>query len=410
MDSRSASLATHAEVPSHAPHVAEQRTRWIVIVTLAMMAGELLVGWWSGSMALTADGWHMGTHAGALALTASAYWFARTHADNDAFAFGTGKVYALAGYTSGVLLGVVAVWMAVEGAIRLATPHTIEFDEALWVAVLGLLVNVGCALLLGHPDGHGHGHGHGAGDHPADQEGHHGRSRHHVPSDHAHHDHDHDHDHDHRNGHRHDHDHRNGHGHDLDHRDGHDHEVNVIPANAAYPSTAVVATTRHSPRSPHDSSLTVAPRAVDHNLRAAYLHIVADAVTSVLAIVALLLGRYVGWWFMDPVMGIIGGAVILSWSIGLCRQASRQLLDMTTSPQLETWIRNRLEEIDDVKVAGLHVWLLAPGKHGCVVSLRTARPRRVDHYHHALRSSKAISHLTIEIYDDRNEILGPANG
>lgn len=327
MDSHS--LGDHAHHATHdgVPVAAERRTLWVVAITLVMMVGELAVGWWSGSMALTADGWHMGTHAGALGLTAAAYWFARTRANHGAFTFGTGKVYALAGYTSGVLLGLVAVWMAVEGAVRLWRPHPIEFTEAIWVAVLGLLVNVGCALLLGHDHGDHHGH-----------------------------------------------DHADHHGHDHgDHR-GHDHGDH------------------------HGHGHGAGPHHQDHNLRAAYLHIVADAVTSVLAIAALLAGRYAGLWFMDPAMGIVGGAVILSWALGLCRQAAQQLLDVATLPGLEAWVRSQLEAIDDVRVADLHVWELGPRQVGCVVSLVTSTPRDVDHYRRVLLASRAIAHLTIELH------------
>jgi cation diffusion facilitator family transporter len=336
-------LGDHAHHATHhgAPHLAERRTRWVVLITILMMIGELLVGWWSGSMALTADGWHMGTHAGALALTALAYWFARTRANHDMFSFGTGKVYALAGYTSGLLLGIVALWMAIKGAYQLAHPHKIEFGEALWVATLGLFVNLGCALLLGHDEHHGRDHKHGALSTASTSDA-------------------------------------------RAHRHGalaHDHR--------------------------HDDHQTGGR---DHNLRAAYLHILADAVTSVLAIAALLLGRYAGLWFMDPAMGIVGGAVILYWALGLCRRASQQLLDAATAPELEAWVRRQLEAIDDVRVADLHVWELGPGQHGCVVSLVTARPRDVNAYRGVLLESPAIAHLTVELHgcDRKHSATPPA--
>ena len=208
-----------------------------------MMLAELAVGFWSGSLALLADGFHMATHAGALGLTAAAYWFARTRAQDEAFTFGTGKVYALAGYTSAVVLAIVALWMGYESVSRLLSPVTIRFDEALPIAVLGLVVNLVSAKLLHH--GHDHGH-----------EGAHG------------------HDHDHGPGH----DHAHAHDHDHAHDHGHEH---------AKPAAA------------HD-----------HNLRAAYFHVLADALTSVLAIGALLAGRYLGITFLDPLMGLLGGAVI----------------------------------------------------------------------------------------------------
>jgi cation diffusion facilitator family transporter len=201
----------------------EARTRWVVVITAVMMVAELVIGTLTNSMALTADGWHMATHPGALGLSATAYWFARTRARESSFTFGTGKVYALAGYTSAVVLGLVAVLMVVESCRRLAHPLPIHFKEALPVAILGLLVNLASVKLLDaddhddHDDHEGHGHGHG------------------------------------------------GHG------------------------------------------------GQDHNLRAAYFHVLADAFTSVLAIGALVGGRYAGWTFLDPVMGIVGGLVILRW-------------------------------------------------------------------------------------------------
>jgi len=296
----------------------ERRTRWVVAITLLMMIAELIVGWMTGSMALLADGWHMATHAGALGLTLAAYWYARTRAGSDAFSFGTGKVYALAGYTSGVVLAMVAVWMGVEAATRLVERPEVDFRDALPVAVLGLVVNLVCAMMLGH-GGHDHGHAH-------------------------------------------DHAHAHAHGDDHDHGHAHDHG-------------------RH-----------------DHNLRAAYLHIVADALTSVLAIVALLAGQLAGWWFLDPAMGLLGGVVIVRWSIDLCRQASRQLLDAVPSSGHERLLRSRLEAIDDVRIADLHVWELGPGRRGCIVSLVTSTPRDTDYYREVILGAVEVAHLTVEIH------------
>jgi cation diffusion facilitator family transporter len=310
----------------------ERRTRWVVTLTLAMMIAELVVGWMTGSMALLADGWHMATHAGALGLTLAAYWYARVNAGSDAFSFGTGKVYALAGYTSGVVLAVVALWMGVEAAARLLSPSTVDYGDALPVAILGLVVNAVCAKLLGHDHGPGHDHGHAHG------------------HDHAGHDHEHA-----------------GHDHDHDH-EGHDHGPQ-----------------RGEP-------------ARDHNLRAAYLHVVADALTSVLAIAALLAGKYLGWWFLDPAMGILGGVVIMRWSIDLCRQASRQLLDAVLASDCESVLRRKLEAIDDVKVADLHVWELGPGRRGCIVSLVTSTPRDTDYYRSTILGAVEVAHLTVEVH------------
>jgi cation diffusion facilitator family transporter len=312
----------------------ERRTRWVVTLTLAMMIAELVVGWMTGSMALLADGWHMATHAGALGLTLAAYWYARVNAGSDAFSFGTGKVYALAGYTSGVVLAVVALWMGVEAAARLLSPSAVDYGDALPVAILGLVVNAVCAKLLGHSHA---GHDHGPAGH-----------------DHAGHDHGRDHEH-------------AGHDHDHAHAD-HDHGPQ-----------------RGAP-------------AHDHNLRAAYLHVLADALTSVLAIAALLAGKYLGWWFLDPAMGILGGVVIMRWSIDLCRQASRQLLDAVLASDCESVLKRKLEAIDDVKVADLHVWELGPGRRGCIVSLVTSTPRDTDYYRTAILGAVEVAHLTVEVH------------
>jgi cation diffusion facilitator family transporter len=304
----------------------ERRTLLVVGLTAVMMVGELIVGSLTGSMALTADGWHMATHVGALGLTLVAYWYARTWAGHDAFSFGTGKVYALAGYTSGVLLALIALWMAKEGIEHLITRPAVDYSDALPVAVLGFVVNVVSALLLSRNHHYGHGHGHGGHDHDREHNGHR-REPHH--SDHG-----------------------------------------------------------HKPT----------PGTLDFNLRAAYIHIIADALTSLMAIGALSLGWWAGLWFLDPLTGLVGGAVIIWWAFGLCRQASRQLLDVVSSPRHEQVVRQRLEAIDDVRVADLHVWELGPGRRSCIVSVVTSRPRDVTAYREAVLTALDIAHLTIEIH------------
>lgn len=311
----------------------ERRTRWVVGITVAMMAMELVVGHMTGSMALTADGWHMATHAGALGLALLGYWFARTRATHRAFTFGTGKVYALAGYTSAVSLGVVALAMVWESVQRFFAPQAIAFDEALPVAVLGLVVNLGCAVLLG--GGHEHEHGH---------------EREHARREHGH-----------------------GHGHD-DHP-GHDHAP-----DHEHPEVAGHA---HAP---------------DHNLRAAYVHVLADALTSVLAIAALLFGRYAGWTWMDPAMGVVGAVFISKWAWELCRSAGRQLLDVSPAPEIERDVREALEKIDDVKVADLHVWELGPQRRGCIAAIVTSNPRAAGYYRDAIQRRCKFSHLTVEVH------------
>ena len=324
-------LAAHAhhEHDDQINRVGERRTIFVVVLAFAMMIGELTVGWITGSKALTADGWHMGTHVGALGLTLVAYWYARTHAGNDAFSFGTGKVYALAGFTSGVVLVIVALWLGVESTEALIEGKRARYGEALPIAVLGLIVNGVSALILGtgHHYGHGHHHGHG---------------------------HDHDHAHDH------------GHGH------GHDHA--------------------------HNGNGKPKAGTIDWNMRAAYIHILADALTSLLAIIALSLGYWAGMWWLDPMVGIVGGLVIAGWAVSLCRQSSRQLLDVVSSPQHEERVRAKLETIDDVKVADLHVWELGPGRRSCIVALVTSTPRDVEFYRKAVLAALPVAHLTIEIH------------
>jgi len=282
-------------------HHQERRTKWVVLVTALMMLVELTVGKLTGSMALTADGWHMATHVGALGLSAAAYWFARTRTGHQAFSFGTGKVYALAGYTSAVSLALIALAMGFESLSRLVQPVPIQFREALPVAVLGLLVNLLSVKLL---------------DHDHDHDSHRGDARHHH----------------------------------------------------------------------------------DHNFRAAYIHLVADAMTSVLAIAALLSGRYLGWTRLDPMMGLVGAAIILNWAWSLCRGTSRQLLDACASEADELRLRHELEAIDDVRVADLHLWEIGPGRRSCVVALVTSNPREPAYYRERAHAVLDLSHLTVEVH------------
>jgi cation diffusion facilitator family transporter len=331
MQAHDLSEHVHHEDDREHNRLGERRTQWVVSITAVMMVTELLVGWWTGSVALKADGWHMGTHVGALGLTLVAYWYARTRASRDTFSFGTGKVYALAGYTSGILLALVALWMAFEGCESLITHPTVDYRDSLPVAAVGFLVNIVSTALLsrGHHYGHGHGHGHG-------------------------------------------HDGHDGHDHGRDQGHGHAHAD-------------------HAHEKPK-------PGTLDFNLRAAYIHIFADAMTSLLAVVALSLGWWAGLWYLDPLMGLIGGGVIVWWAVSLCRQASRQLLDVVSSPRHEQIVRERLEAIDDVRVADLHVWELGPGRRSCIVSVVTSRPREVTDYRDAVLSALDIAHLTIEIH------------
>jgi len=297
----------------------ERRARAVTVVTLVTMAGELAAGWWTGSLALASDGWHMGTHAGALGLAALAYWYARTHARSGRYAFGTGKVYALSGFASSVGLLIAAGWMAFEGIYRLADPIPVAFAEALPVAALGLLVNVVSLGLLGD-----HGHDHGAG---------------HV------------------------HGHGHGHGHGHDHGAGHDH---------AHPGA-------------------------DHNLNAAYLHVLADAATSVLAIGALLGGYFFGWSFLDPLMGVLGGLLILRWSVQLARETGETLLDVCPDPALVERIHAGLVSAG-ARVRDIHLWEIGPGHWACIVSVEQDTQRTLAEYRSTIEAITRIDHLTIEVH------------
>jgi len=292
----------------------------VVLLTFGMMVLEVVGGYVTGSMALLADGWHMATHVGALGLASVAYALSRRFSEHRAFAFGTGKIQALAGYTSAVALGLVALVMIVEGLSRLFRPVSIDFATSLPVAVLGLVVNLASVRLL-----------------------------------HVHDEHDHDHDHDH---------------------DAHDHDD---PA--------------HEHTHDHDHH---APAHHDHNHRAALLHVVADALTSVLAIVSLLAGRVWGVTWLDPLMGIVGGVVIINWGVSLCKHAALDLLDVELSPELEDSIRSTLERVDDVRVSDLHVWSIGRGLRSCIVTLISSTPRESADYRERL-APFGLAHLTVEV-------------
>lgn len=267
-------------------HERNEKRVWMVIaLTTVMMVAEIVAGHWFGSMALTADGWHMSTHAGAMLISALAYLYARREARNPRFTFGTGKFGDLAGFASAIVLAVVALLIAVESAMRLVNPVEIDFNQAILVAVIGLVVNLVSAVLLKDDHHHDHDHGHG-----------------HAQGSHAHH----------------------GHG-------------------------------SHAHHGEHG-----AKGGRDNNLRAAYLHVLADALTSVLAIVALLLGKWNGWSFLDPAMGIVGGLVIARWSWGLVRSTATTLLDaLPQADDLPQEIRQSVETEED-RITDLHVWQVGP--------------------------------------------------
>ena len=282
----------------------ERRTWAVVVLTLVMMIAEIVGGTIYGSIAVVADGWHMSTHAAALGIAALAYRFARKHALDPHFSFGTGKLGELAAFSSAVLLALISLLIAYESLIRLYSPVSIRFTEATLIAVVGLGVNLLSAWLLferDHP--HEHHHGHGAGHHH--------------------------------------------------------HE--------------------------------------DTNIRAAYSHVLADALTSVLAIVALLGGRFMGWVWLDPVIGVVGAIVIARWSWGLIRDAGAVLLDTVPDESLAKTIREKLEQNGD-RVADLHLWRVGPGHSALIVAIVADRPQSPRVYKDRLASLRGLSHITIEVH------------
>ena len=291
----------------------QRRTLFVVLLTALMMVAEIVGGTVFGSMALVADGWHMSTHAGALTIAVWSYRYARKHAHDVRFSFGTGKLGDLAGFASAIILGVIALAIGYESAQRLAHPVAISLDEATLIAVIGLAVNLVSAWLLRDDD-----------------DGHH---------------------------------HLQGHPH------AHDHEFSA-----------------HE----HD-------RHRDHNLRSAYIHVLADALTSVLAIVALLAARFYGWVWMDPMMGIVGACVIAVWSWSLIRTSGAVLLDTVPDPELAAQIRERVEVNGD-RIGDLHLWRLGPGHLGLIASVVSDHPRAPDVYRARLEGVPGLSHVTIEVH------------
>lgn len=291
---------------------AERRTRWVVAITLVMMVAEIAAGWAWQSMALLADGWHMGTHAAAIGVAVLSYALVRRWAGDARFSLGPWKVEVLGAYTSAVLLGVVAIGIAVESGLRLWKPQAVAYDESLAVAVLGLLVNAVCAVLLHGGQGHAH-------------------------HDHAAHDHGHDHSHD-----------PTAHGEDL-------------------------------------------------NLKAAYLHVLADAATSVLAIGALLAGKFLAWTWLDPAVGVLGALLIARWSIGLLRSTSTILLDREMDDPLADQVRQRLEADGDARVADLHLWRVGDARFAVQATLVADAPLAADAYRQRLDGLPAVAHASIEV-------------
>ncbi|MEX5628072.1 CDF family Co(II)/Ni(II) efflux transporter DmeF [Pseudomonas marginalis] len=274
-----------------------RRTLWVVMLTVVMMVAEIAAGYLTGSMALLADGFHMATHAGALGIAAAAYAYAKRHARSPRYSFGTGKVGDLGGFASALILALVALGIGVESVIRLLEPTEVQFGTATLIAIVGLVVNIVSALLLGH--GHSHEH---------DHEHHHGS---------------------------------------------------------------------------------------DNNLKSAYVHVLADALTSVLAIAALLAGRYLGWVWLDPVMGIVGAIVIARWAWSLMGVTAGVLLDQTDE-HVAAEIRALVEQPGDARITDLHVWRVGPDAHAAIVSVLGQATTDADTLRERLKAVHEVSHLTIE--------------
>ena len=288
----------------------EFRTLLVITITASMMIVEIAAGIAFGSMALLADGLHMGSHAVALSINAFAYVYARSHAHNERYSFGTGKVNTLGGYTGAILLAVFATMMAFESITRLIEPVEIAFNQAIFVAVVGLVVNGASVLILG--------------------------------MDHGHHDH-------------------------HDHHD-HDHE---------------------------------------HNLKSAYLHVLADALTSFLAIFALLIGKYFGAIWMDPLMGIVGAILVARWSFGLLKTTSTIILDEQASADTCNSIQLAIESEESSRIVDLHVWTIGPDIYSAVISIVSNNPQQPAYYKSRIAELIELQHVSVEVnaYDEQRSCL-----
>ena len=285
----------------------ELRTIIVIVITATMMMVEITTGSIFGSMALLADGLHMASHAVALTINAFAYIYARRHAQDIKYSFGTGKVNALGGFTGAVLLAIFALMMIWESVERIIYPVEIAYNQAIFVAILGLIINGASVFILGHHHNH------------ADE----------------------------------DHDHYHHHHHDHHH---------------------------------------------DHNLRAAYLHVLADALTSLLAIVALLAAKYIGIVWMDPLMGIVGAALVSRWSLGLLRTTSTVLLDNQGPEHLLSKITQCIED-DNNKITDLHLWSIGPNIYSVIISVVARTPQPPEYYKDLIPSSLGLVHLTVEVHE-----------
>ncbi len=369
---------THSHVFGDPGAQGRERALWAVTwVTLAAMVIELAAGYWSASLALVADGWHMGTHALALGGAALAAWYSRRLGRTQLFNFGGWKVEVLAAYTSGVLLLAVSVWIALDAVAVLRAPRGVAYAEAMVVATFGLVVNLLSAWLLTRSGGHAALHGHG--DHGHGAHGHGDRRRAAAQHKHAHdatHDHAHSQPHDH---------------HDPDHDHGHEHPHPHEPAHDQ--------AHRHGHDAPHASARGGASADHhDHNFRAAYLHVMADALTSVLAIVALAGGLWLGLSWLDPAVALLGGLIIGRWSLGVLKSSARALVDVSADSTLAGDVRRRVQSDGDATIADLHVWQIGPRAYAAVVSVVADKPLSPAHYQARLSDLDLLQHVTIEVH------------
>lgn len=298
------------------PRAGEKRTMVVIIITAVTMAVEITAGIIYGSMALLADGLHMGSHASALAITAFAYFYTRRHAADKRFNFGTGKVNSLAAFASAILLIVFALIMAIESIKRFFSPVPIEFNQAILVAIIGLAVNGFSLLILRGSD---HSDSHHDSEHSHSERHHHAHEKHH-----------------------------------------------------------------HSLKS-------------DHNLWSAYLHILADTLTSLLAILALLAGKYFGQRWLDPFMGLVGAALVTRWSIGLLRASGHVLLDMKVPAQVNKKIHDAIESESDARISDLHIWAVGPDIYAAEIVIVDSSPRDAQFYRSLLPNKISLVHTTIQV-------------
>lgn len=304
----------------------EARTWIVVAITAVTMVAEIAGGWITGSMALMADGWHMGTHVAALAMAGIAYALARRWSRDRRFAFGTWKIEVLGAFSSALLLAFVAVALAIESAFRLVEPRPIVYATALAVAVAGLAVNVVSALVLAGGGGHGPSHGH-----------------------------------------------EHAHGHSRAHGHSHGH----------------ASSSGHARGSAHGHG--------DLNLRGAYLHVLTDAFTSVLAIAALTAGMTAGVAWLDPAMGIVGAAVIAWWAKGLLVQSARVLLDREMDTPVASQVRLAIESDGDAEIADLHLWRVGREHFACIVTVVAREPLSPDDYRERLSGIAPLAHVSVEV-------------